>query len=160
MVSDSLRASILDDIRLLACLDHIRHQFLNQRGAFLNEQNQISVALRRHTQLVHLPYLVQEDILVARSDRHDVVHRQLAQYSSLDLYLLDVLLPLNLGTGLQLFGGIDIHLAEEVDACLVEVAIEHQWCRSLAVQASLLCLLAPLVGVTVTIKADSLALAN
>ena len=89
-----------------------------------------------------------------------MIHRQLAQHTSLDLNLLHILLPLNLGASLQLLGGIYIQLREEVDALLVEVAVEYEWCRCLAIQTTALRLLAPLVGVAIAVEADGLALTN
>ena len=133
MVGDSLCACVLYHIGNLASLNHLANQLLDKRCALLNKFDKFGVALRLQAQLLHLPNLIQENILVARGDRYDVIHRQLAQYSSLDLHLLDIVLPLDFGTRLNLLVAVDIHLLEERNAPLVEVAVKNEWCRSLAV---------------------------
>ena len=136
------------------------YQHLYRSCTTLNKEDQLLIALRLHIYLTHLPHLIKENILVARCNRYNMIHSQLSEYTSLNLNLLHILLPLNLGTCLQLLLGIDAQLTKQVDARLIEVTIEHKRCRCFTIKTSALRLLAPLVRVAVTIEANSLTLTN
>ena len=107
--------------------------------------------------LRHLVDLVQQQGFVFRRDRHDMVHRQIAQHAAFDLNLLGVGLPLPLGAGLQLDIGENAHQTEHFEGRLVEVTLENQRRRGLAVQTALLRLGLPLVGIAVAVETHRLA---
>ena len=46
--------------------------------------------------------LIQQQSFVTRSDRHDVVHRQVAQHAAFDLNLFGIGFPLHFGSGFEL----------------------------------------------------------
>ena len=160
MIYDCLLSGILDDVSPLARLNHLGNEGLYRGCPLLDIADKQGIRIRIEPYLLHLPHLVEEHILILRCGRHDIIHRQLAQHTSLNLYLLDIVFPLNLGTSLQLFGVIDTHLREEFDARLVEIAVENKRCRSFAIETSALRLLAPLLRVAVAIEAYRLALPN
>ena len=79
------------------------------------------------------------------SHRDDVVHAQVAHYTSLNLNLLGVGLPFHLVTSFQLVLLHDAHILEHLDRCRVEITLKDLWTALLAVQTALGSFLYPLI---------------
>ena len=159
VVGDGLFALVLDAVGLLARFGHLVGQSLNRRRVVLYLLDKGDVGRRlQFGNLLELVDLVQQQRFVLRRDRNDVVHRQVAQHTALDLNLLGVGLPLHLGAGFEFDPGVNPHLAEHPQRLLVEVAVENQRRGSLAVEPALRGFGLPFVRIAVAVEADGAAL--
>ena len=158
VVGDRLRTCVFDAVGLLARFDHLDRERLDGGRVPLYLFEQIDVGRGvQPADLRHFVYLVQQHRLVARGDRDDVVHRQVAQHAPFDLDLFGVGLPLHLGAGFEFDLGENPHIAEHLQALPVQVAVEDQRRRRLAVQTAPLRLGLPLVRIAVAVEPDGLA---
>ena len=86
-----------------------------------------------------------------------MVHREVTEYTGLNLDLLRVSLPFHF---VACFQFLTIHHAkalEHLNAGVIEVAFKYLWTRFLHVKSSLGCFFHPLVAIAVTVEADGLA---
>ena len=89
--------------------------------------------------------------------RDDVVEREVAQHTCLNLDLLGVGLPFHLVAGLQLVLLHHTGRLKHLDGLGVEITIEDDGGRLLGVETALGSLLNPLVGISVAIEVDGRA---
>ena len=151
MISYRLIVLILNLVGHLAGIYQLLNTGLDNLSALGNLLDDIDVA---GSQL--LAFLVTEDVnhvlhilgqltLIVSSHRDDVVHAQVAHYTSLNLNLLGVGLPFHLVTGFQLVLLHDTHILEHLDRRRVEITLENLWTALLAVQTTLGSFLYPLI---------------
>ena len=86
-----------------------------------------------------------------------MVHGEVTQYTSLNLYFLRVGLPFHLITRLQLLLGHHTQTLEHLDTLSVKVTLENLRARLLHIQSTLGSLYDPLVAIAITVEADGLA---
>ena len=69
----------------------------------LNTLDQVDIrrSVQALSDLQNLIDLIQQEGFVTRSDRDDMVHRQIAQHAAFDLDLLDIGLPFHFRTGFE-----------------------------------------------------------
>ena len=151
MISNSLVVLALNLVGYLAGIYQLLNTGLDDLSALGNLLDDIDVA---GCQL--LAFLVTEDVnhvlhilcqltLIVSSHWDDVVHAQVAHYTSLNLNLLGVGLPFHLVTGFQLVLLHDAHVLKHLDRCRVEITLEDLWTTLLAVQTTLSSFLYPLI---------------
>ena len=151
MISYRLIVLILNLVGHLAGINQLLNTGLDDLSALSNLLDDIDVA---GSQL--LAFFVTEDInhvlhilsqlaLIVSSHWDDVVHAQVAHYTSLNLNLLGVGLPFHLVTSFQLVLLHDTHILEHLDRSWVEITLENLWTALLAVQTTLSSFLYPLI---------------
>ena len=161
VVGDRLRACVFDAVGLLARFDHLDRERLDGGRVPLYLFEQIDVGRGvQPADLRHFVYLVQQHRLVARGDRDDVVHRQVAQHAPFDLDFFGVGLPFHLGAGLDLHLVQHARALEHADRIGGQIAVEDQRRRGFAVEPPAGRFGFPLVGIAVAVEVDRLALAN
>ena len=86
-----------------------------------------------------------------------MVHHQIAHHTALDLQFLDVGLPFDLTTAMELCLIEHAGLLEHTDALRRQVTVNNHRHTRLAVQTAFGCFTLPLLTIAVTVKTDRLA---
>jgi len=163
VIGDGAFASVLYAVGHPSCFDESFH-VLDDEGVVLShllDQAQIG-AVQAVGRLgwedgFHLVHIVDELRLVAGCDGYDVVHADVAEDASLDLYLLDVCVELDLVARLQFGLRQDVHALEHLHRFGLEVLVEDDGGAGLHIESAACRFLFPGLAVAVAVEADGLA---
>ena len=151
MVSDSFLVLILNLVGHLTSVNQLVNTCLDSLGAHGNLFNNLLIALGKlcsrfgREDIIHARHVLSQLALIVCAHRYDVVHRQVAKHTSLNLYLLCISFPFHLVASFQLLACHHVLAFKHLDGALVEIALKNLRARCLAVKTTAGSLFLPFV---------------
>ena len=163
VVLDGTLVDALNAVGYATGLGEVIDELLDALGAlgYLLDELQVTGAetfgFLKGKDIFHALHVLDELGLVVGADGDDVVHGEIAQDTGLNLYGLDVHLPLDLVAGLKLLAVHDLGALEHADGGIVEVVLEDDGARLLDVKTATGGFGNPGFAVAVAVEADGAA---
>ena len=142
VVLDGALVDVGDAVRHAAGLGELLDELFDALGAlgYLLDELQVTGAetfgFLKGKDVFHALHVLDELGLIVRADGDDVVHGEIAQDTGLNLYGLDVHLPLDLVAGLKLLAVHNFGALEHTDGAVVEVVLEDDGARLLDIETA------------------------